>query len=141
MSNAPFRPFETTLPRDEALRELRAATAGAEDGENYEQLTQALLEVVHAEDAEDGGKRGENAYLRHLTYEGAKQRYDTITEEIRERLDFELETIERTGYPGYFLIVQDFTTEARRFTVLVECDAANRLPVRVDSDKAVKRRP
>ena len=76
-------------------------------------------EFVHAEDAEDGGKRGENAYLRHLTYEGAKQRYDTITDEIRERLDFELETIERTGYPGYFLIVQDFTTEARRLGVSV----------------------
>ncbi len=76
-------------------------------------------EFVHAEDAEDGGKRGENAYLRHLTYEGAKQRYDTITDEIRERLDFELETIERTGDPGYFLIVQDFTTEARRLGVSV----------------------
>ena len=76
-------------------------------------------EFVHAEDAEDGGKRGENAYLRHLTYEGAKERYDEITDEIRERLDFELETIERTGYPGYFLIVQDFTTEARRLGVSV----------------------
>ncbi len=76
-------------------------------------------EFVHPEDAVDGGKRGENAYLRHLTYEGAKARYDEITDEIRERLDFELETIEKTGYPGYFLIVQDFTTEARRLGVSV----------------------
>ncbi|MEY8830305.1 metalloprotease TldD [Sedimentitalea sp. XS_ASV28] len=35
MQNTPFRPFETTLPRDEALRELRSATAGAEDGEIF----------------------------------------------------------------------------------------------------------
>ena len=56
-----------------------------------------------AEDKSDGGKRGENAYLRHLTYEGAVQRYGVLTPEIEERLDFELETIAKTGYPGYFL--------------------------------------
>ena len=71
------------------------------------------------QDELDGGKRGENAFLRHLTYEGAKKRYGEITEEIRERLDFELATIERTGYPGYFLIVQDFTNKAREMEVSV----------------------
>ncbi len=71
------------------------------------------------EDKVDGGKRGENAYLRHLTYEGAKQRYDEITPEISERLDFELEVIANTGYPGYFLIVQDFCNEARKMGVWV----------------------
>ncbi|QDH79278.1 DNA polymerase III subunit alpha [Echinicola soli] len=71
------------------------------------------------QDDEDGGKRGENAYLRHLTYEGAKKRYPEITEEIRERLDFELSIIANTGYPGYFLIVQDFTTAAREMGVSV----------------------
>ena len=76
-------------------------------------------EFKHAEDDKDGGKRGENAYLRHLTYEGAKKRYPVITDEIKERLDFELETIERTGYPGYFLIVQDFTGAARQMGVSV----------------------
>lgn len=70
-------------------------------------------------DEEDGGKRGENAYLRYLTYEGAKKRYPELTDEIRERLDFELATIENTGYPGYFLIVQDFTGEARKMGVSV----------------------
>jgi len=70
-------------------------------------------------DNEDGGKRGENNYLRHLTYKGAEERYEEITDEIRERLDFELETIERTGYPGYFLIVQDFCQAARDMGVSV----------------------
>ncbi len=42
------------------------------------------------EDEADGGKRGENAYLRHITYEGAKKRYSEITPEIKERIDFEL---------------------------------------------------
>ncbi len=61
----------------------------------------------------------QDAFLRHLTYEGAKKRYGEITPEISERLDFELATIKKTGYPGYFLIVQDFTTEARNMGVSV----------------------
>ncbi|RMG81090.1 MAG: DNA polymerase III subunit alpha [Bacteroidetes bacterium] len=76
-------------------------------------------EFKHPDDEKDGGKRGENAYLRHLTYEGAKKRYKEITPEIKERLDFELEIIEKTGYPGYFLIVQDFTNKAREMGVSV----------------------
>ncbi|MFX3625854.1 MAG: DNA polymerase III subunit alpha [bacterium] len=58
-------------------------------------------------------------YLRHITYEGAKKRYPEITDEIRERLDFELDIIKKTGYPGYFLIVQDFTSQARKMGVWV----------------------
>ncbi|WP_162416304.1 DNA polymerase III subunit alpha [Cyclobacterium roseum] len=76
-------------------------------------------EFIDPQDEVDGGNRGENAYLRHLSYEGAKKRYETLTDEIKERLDFELETIERTGYPGYFLIVQDFTRAARDMGVSV----------------------
>jgi DNA polymerase-3 subunit alpha len=76
-------------------------------------------EFQDKKDDEDGGKRGENNYLRHLTYEGAKKRYGEITESIKERLDFELEVIEKTGYPGYFLIVEDFIREARNMDVSV----------------------
>ncbi len=71
------------------------------------------------EDISDGGKRGENAYLRHITYEGAKKRYPEITPEIQERIDFELDVIKNTGYPGYFLIVEDFIREARSMDVSV----------------------
>lgn len=76
-------------------------------------------EFQHAEDEVDGGKRGENAYLKDLTYKGAARRYAEITDDIRERLNFELATIEKTGYPGYFLIVQDFIAEARNMGVSV----------------------
>ena len=65
------------------------------------------------------GKKGENKYLRHLTYLGAEKRYKELTEEIRERIDFELSIIEKTGYPGYFLIVEDFITAARNMGVSV----------------------
>ena len=73
------------------------------------------------EDPNDEGKgnHGENAYLKFLTYEGAKKRYPDLTPEVKERIDFELETVVRMGFPGYFLIVSDFTTEARRLGVSV----------------------
>lgn len=61
----------------------------------------------------------QNDFLRHLTYEGAKRRYGAITEKIKERLDFELSVIEASGYPGYFLIVQDLTSTARQMGVSV----------------------
>ncbi len=58
-------------------------------------------------------------YLRHITFQGAKRKYGTITPIIEERLNFELEVINKSGYPGYFLIVQDFTTVARQMGVSV----------------------
>ena len=61
-------------------------------------------------------------YLRHLTYEGAKKRYGENfreNEALRERIDFELSTIEGMGFPGYFLIVWDFIRAAREMGVLV----------------------
>ncbi|WP_010520609.1 DNA polymerase III subunit alpha [Aquimarina agarivorans] len=76
-------------------------------------------EFQFEEDKLDGGKRGENKFLRHITYEGAKIRYGEITPEIDERLDFELKVIEKTGYPGYFLIVEDFIRAARKMDVSV----------------------
>jgi DNA polymerase-3 subunit alpha len=76
-------------------------------------------EFIVAEDEVDGGVRGENAYLRHLTMVGAQKRYGEITPDIQERLDFELLTISNSGYPGYFLIVQDFIAEARKMDVSV----------------------
>ncbi|GGE02318.1 DNA polymerase III subunit alpha [Psychroflexus salis] len=76
-------------------------------------------EFLDPEDKKDNGKRGENAYLKHLTFQGAKERYKEITPEIEERLNFELSVIANTGYPGYFLIVEDFIREARKMGVSV----------------------
>ncbi|MCC5943408.1 MAG: DNA polymerase III subunit alpha [Bernardetiaceae bacterium] len=58
-------------------------------------------------------------YLRHISYEGAKRHYGTITPEIRERIDHELNVINSMGFPGYFLIVQDFIAAARDLNVAV----------------------
>ncbi|MBR1934674.1 MAG: DNA polymerase III subunit alpha [Muribaculaceae bacterium] len=60
------------------------------------------------------GFTNEDDYLRHLVYEGAKERWPELDDEHRERLDFELETIKNMGFPGYFLIVQDYIKAAPR---------------------------
>ena len=74
-------------------------------------------EFEHEDD--NDGIIGQNAYLKHLTFEGAKKRYPEMTSEVKDRLDFELKVIADTGYPGYFLIVQDFIAEARKMEVSV----------------------
>ncbi len=60
------------------------------------------------------------AYLCHLTYLGAHQRYgETLTREQEERIDFELKTICRMGFPDYFLIVQDYIAASRAMGSMV----------------------
>jgi len=62
----------------------------------------------------------ESDYLRQLTYKGALERYgDNMAEEIKERIDFELKVMQNMGFPGYFLIVQDFIQMARNMGVSV----------------------
>lgn len=61
-----------------------------------------------------------NDYLRHLVLVGAEKRWGkNLTDEQKERIDFELETIKNMGFPGYFLIVQDFISAAREIGVSV----------------------
>jgi DNA polymerase III subunit alpha len=72
----------------------------------------------------DKGEVGPDAlnqweYLKHITYEGAKQRYADLNDEIKERIEFELFTIKTMGFAGYFLIVSDFIKAGREMNVLV----------------------
>ena len=62
----------------------------------------------------------ENEYLKHITYEGAYKRWgQELLPDTIERLEFELSTIEKMGFPGYFLIVWDFLKAAREMGVSV----------------------
>jgi len=58
-------------------------------------------------------------YLRHLTFIGAKKRYSEMTQEVEDRLNFELHTIKTMGFAGYFLIVQDFIAAGKDLGVAV----------------------
>lgn len=61
----------------------------------------------------------EDEYLNRLCYKGARERYPEITGEIKQRLDYELETIKKMGYSSYFLIVWDFINFARQNGIMV----------------------
>ncbi|WP_138160532.1 DNA polymerase III subunit alpha [Peptoniphilus catoniae] len=59
------------------------------------------------------------SYLRHLVEEGLKQRYKEVSGKIRERVEFELNTIITMGYTDYFLIVWDFINYAKSKGIMV----------------------
>ena len=65
------------------------------------------------------GYANDDEYLRYLTYNGAKERWVKLTDEQTVRIEFELDTIAKMGFPGYFLIVQDFLRAAREMGVSV----------------------
>jgi DNA polymerase-3 subunit alpha len=58
-------------------------------------------------------------YLKHITYEGAEKRYSELTDEIKDRIEFELFTIKTMGFAGYFLIVSDFIKHGREQGVFI----------------------
>jgi DNA polymerase-3 subunit alpha len=65
------------------------------------------------------GFETEDDYLRHLTVEGAKKHYDELDDEVMDRINHELNIIKTMGFAGYFLIVQDFISEAKEMGVYV----------------------
>lgn len=65
------------------------------------------------------GFEGASEYLRHIAFEGAGQRYPSVTDEIGKRLEFELDVIDRMGFAGYFLIVRDIVSYARSQDIAV----------------------
>ncbi|MCI7062756.1 MAG: DNA polymerase III subunit alpha [Lachnospiraceae bacterium] len=58
-------------------------------------------------------------YLKHLCYEGIHRRYEDVTPQIKERLDYELNTIKSMGFVDYFLIVWDFIHHSREQGIIV----------------------
>ncbi|ADL13378.1 DNA polymerase III subunit alpha [Acetohalobium arabaticum] len=60
-----------------------------------------------------------SSYLRELCLKGARKRYGEVTDEVQERLDYELEIINEMGYPAYFLIVWDFIEYAKEKGIMV----------------------
>ncbi|MDA3823924.1 MAG: DNA polymerase III subunit alpha, partial [Bacteroidales bacterium] len=87
----------------------------AEKVEEYELNSNPIMPIFKIPDTFEN----EDEYLRHLTYNGAEFRWGEVDDTLRERIDFELNTIKRMGFPGYFLIVQDFIAAAREMGVSV----------------------
>ena len=112
-----------TLFKDlpEAILNIEALVAKIEFFDLAREVLLPKFEIpkTHQVPDDSDGKKGQNTYLNHLTYQGAEKRYGTLSDEIKERIDFELGVIAKTGYPGYFLIVQDLIAAARGLGVSV----------------------
>ncbi len=80
-------------------------------------FNQRLLPEFPIPESEEA--KTENEYLRKLTEEGARRHYPDMRKEVVERMNFELSVIEKMGFAGYFLIVQDFINAARQMDIPV----------------------
>jgi DNA polymerase III subunit alpha len=83
--------------------------------EDYELIRDVLLPVFPLPD----NFTNQDEYLEHITWIGAKKRYSEITDELKQRIEFELSVVKTMGFAGYFLIVQDYISKAREMDVLV----------------------
>ncbi len=68
---------------------------------------------------EDAPAKNAEEYFEFLAREGFKKRIRNISSEAQERFDFEIETIKKMGFAGYFLIVQDFISAAKKMNIPV----------------------
>ena len=111
--------FKSSEAMKAIFKELPEAIANIQEVVDKIEPYQLAREVLLPKFGIPDDFANEDDYLKHLTYEGAAKRYETVTPEIKERIDFELDVIKKTGYPGYFLIVEDFIREARKMGVSV----------------------
>ena len=109
----PFFEIDASFATEDEYREkYKAKTLIQEFGEDnylrlggYEKVIRIKLEAD---------------YLAHLTWQKTRDRYgESLSDELKERIEFELNTTKTMGYPGYFLIIQDLITAARRMGVSV----------------------
>jgi DNA polymerase-3 subunit alpha len=112
-----------SIDRDHVLPKFRIDPAFLADLDTYLEKYKDVIDAGRCD--KKGRERGADfcasvAYLCHLCYKGAHERYgETLTDEQSERLDFELKTICRMGFPDYFLIVQDYIAASRAMGSLV----------------------
>ncbi len=106
----------------------------AEMEELFEDFPEAIMNTQHIVDKVDvlklsvkqpatpkfdvpEGFKDEYDYFEYLTYEGAKKRWPEMDDVIKQRLEFELGTVKKMGFPGYFLIVHDFINAGKQMGI------------------------
>ncbi|MBL7928983.1 MAG: DNA polymerase III subunit alpha [Bacteroidia bacterium] len=112
--------FKTTREMEDRFADIPEAIDNTNEIVSKVETLKLEREVLLPHFSLPSGFTNQDDYLRHLTYQGAKHRYgDMLTDEIKERIDFELFTIRTMGYAGYFLIVADFIRAGKELGVLV----------------------
>lgn len=106
-----------TIDRGHVLPKFEIDKDFLDDIDTYLERYKGVIDAGRND--EKGNDRGEEfrhsvAFLCHLCYKGAQERYGDVLDDVTaDRLDFELKTISRMGFPDYFLIVQDYIAAAR----------------------------
>jgi DNA polymerase-3 subunit alpha len=79
-----------------------------------------IPEHIRVEDTAGSGRHADDEYLRQLTMEGARERYEwPLEENVSERIDYELSVISQMGFSSYFLIVADLVRYAKQSNIRV----------------------
>lgn len=111
--------FRSTEEMEELFADIPEAITNTQEIvdkiENYSLKRDIILPKFEIPEEFDN----EDEYLKYLTYQGAEKLYPEITEELKDRMIYELKVLSDKKFSGYLLIVQDFIKEARKMDVLV----------------------
>ena len=110
------------IDSDPILPKFEPSEEFLSDVDTYLERYSAIIDEGRCD--KKGNPRGEEfnrsvAYLCDMCYRGAQKRYGELTPEAAERIEFELKTISKMGFPDYFLIVNDFISAARKMGIWV----------------------
>ena len=111
--------FKTTAEISEVFKDLPEAIDNTNEIVDKVDLLDLKRDILLPHFVVPSNFKNQDEYLSHLTWSGAKQRYQILTPEAEERIQFELGVIEKMGFAGYFLIVSDFIRAGREIGVFV----------------------
>lgn len=111
--------FKTTAQMSQVFKDIPEAIDNTNEIIDKVELLSLKKDIMLPHFALPPGKTDQFEYLYEKTFEGARRKYGNVTQEIEERLHFELETIKKMGFTGYFLIVADFISAGRDLGVFV----------------------
>lgn len=111
--------FKNTLQMSDTFHDLPEVIDNTNEIIDKVELLNLKKDIMLPHFALPPGKTDQFEFLYEKTFEGARKKYGNVTPEIEERLHFELDTIRKMGFTGYFLIVSDFISAGRDLGVFV----------------------
>lgn len=111
--------FKTTNQMEKLFKDIPQSLENTQQIVDKIQLLDLKRDIMMPNFTVPQGYQTQSDYMRFLVYEGAKKRYKEITQEVSERIELELMTIFNSKFEGYFLVIEDFMTEARKMDVSI----------------------
>lgn len=111
--------FKTTLEMNTLFHDIPQAIDNTGEIADKVEFLDLKKHILLPNFAIPNGFETQDDYLRDMTFKGALERYKEITQEVEERINYELFTIKTMGFAGYFLIVSDFIKAGRNMGVFI----------------------